>query len=74
MPRPDPDEPGITYGEKLRRKGLQIRPRGWTDATRDQHAFGRRADGVRWKRTRDQLGHDTTEHADDRVDVQINLR
>lgn len=75
MPQLDPEEPGITYGEKLRRKHLQVRPTGWTEATRDQHTYGQRAeDGVRYRRTRDQLGHDVTEHADDRVDVTINLR
>ncbi|MFC6080911.1 hypothetical protein [Sphaerisporangium aureirubrum] len=74
MPNLDPDEPGITFGEKCRRKNLQIRPEGWTWATRDQHTYGERGDGVKVKRTRDQCGNDVTEHADDRVDVMINLR
>lgn len=61
-----------TYGAYLRAKNLQVRP-GWTWRTRDQVAEGRRSDGTRFQRRRDQLGHDTVEHADGRRDVTINL-
>ncbi|MGW4425814.1 hypothetical protein [Streptosporangium sp. NPDC004631] len=66
---------GITFGEYLRRKSLQTPPAGgWTYATRDQHAYGERPDGVSFRATTDQLGNVVTEHADGRQDVTINLK
>lgn len=64
---------GIPFGEYMRAKGIQVRPSGWTWRTRDEVRQGRRPDGVAVKRTVDQLGHETTEHADGRRDVTINL-
>ncbi|MEU4226242.1 hypothetical protein AB0F17_18240 [Nonomuraea sp. NPDC026600] len=64
---------GITYGEWLRRKGIQVRPAGWTWATRDQVL----ADSPTRKTVRDQAGNDVTERTDAsgyHRDVQINLR
>jgi len=69
----DPDS-GLSYAEKLRRKGVQTRPSGWTWQTRDQVTVGRREDGVQFERRVDQLGNETTEHADGRRDVTINIR
>lgn len=77
MPEFDPSS-GITYGQYLRNKGIQVMPGGRTWVTRDQVTEGRTDDGARFKRTRDQLGHDVTERtdADGRThrDVAINLR
>ncbi|MEV7013266.1 hypothetical protein [Streptosporangium sp. NPDC051022] len=72
MPEYDPSQ-WPSYGAYLRDKHIQTRPEGWTYATHDQRTQGQRDDGVRWQRTRDQLGHDTTEHFDGRRDVRINL-
>lgn len=71
-----PDE-DIPYAEKLRRKNVQVRPSGWTAATRDQVDEGRTEDGGRYKHTTDQLGHEVTEETTpvgrERKHVQINL-
>jgi hypothetical protein len=64
----------MTFGEYMRSKAVQVRPAGWTWATRDQVATGRREDGVLFEHRVDQLGHETTEHADGRRDATINLR
>ncbi|MER6575834.1 hypothetical protein [Nonomuraea sp. NPDC001023] len=73
MPEGDPSE-DITYAEKLRRKGIQVRPSGWTWNTRDQVL----EDSPTRKTVRDQAGNDVTERTDDKGgyhrDVQINLR
>lgn len=73
MPEYDPSS-GITYGEWLRRKGIQVRPSGWTWQTRDQVL----EDTPARRTVRDQCGHDVTERTDERGgyhrDVQINLR
>lgn len=49
-----------------------------TWATRDQVVEGRREDGTRFKRVRDQNGHDITDRTGpdgrERRDVRINLR
>lgn len=68
----NPDS-GLTFGQYMRSKGVQVRAVGWTWRTRDQVTTGRRVDGVAVKHTVDQLGHETTEHADGRRDVTINL-
>ncbi|MGS2645826.1 hypothetical protein [Streptosporangium sp. G12] len=65
---------GLTYGEWLRRKTLQVLPKGRTWATRDQRSTKRRPDGVLYQETVDQLGHMTREHGDGRRDVEIRLR
>lgn len=68
----DPARDG-PYGAWLRAKGIQIIPRGRTHATKDQVREGRTEDGVRWKRVRDQLGHEVTQYATGRQDVRINF-
>ncbi|MFB4276037.1 hypothetical protein ACBJ59_12135 [Nonomuraea sp. MTCD27] len=68
----DPERDG-PFGEYVKAKNIQVRPAGFTYVTRDQVTTGRRADGVAVKHTVDQLGHETTEHADGRRDVTINL-
>lgn len=68
----DPERDG-PFGAYVKAKNLQVRPAGWTWRTRDQVVEDRRADGVAVKHIVDQLGHETTEHADGRRDVTINL-
>lgn len=63
---------GIPYAEWLKDKGVGHMQRTW--ATKDQVRDARRDDGTRVKETTDQLGHQVTEHADGRQDVNINLR
>lgn len=76
MPEIDSDA-DVPYAEKLRRKGVQVRSGGWSHHTRDQVTEGRTEAGERFKRTRDQLGHEVTERTDssgvERRDVRINL-
>ena len=65
---------GVTFGEYARRKRLQVRPDGWTWATRDQVL----EDTPTRLTVRDQAGNDVTERTDEKGgyhrDVQINLR
>ena len=67
----------VSYAERLRRKGVQVRASGWSHHTRDQVSEGRTPEGERFKRVRDQLGHEVTERTDsggvERRDVRINL-
>lgn len=67
-------ESGQTFGEYVRSKRPQVRPSGWTWATRDQVV----EDSPTRKTVRDQAGHDVTERTDERGrqhrDVRINLR
>lgn len=71
-------ESGITFGEYMRAKSIQVRPAGWTWTTRDQVAEGRNQAGERFKTTTDQLGNQVTERTDakgrQRKDVNIILR
>ncbi|MEU7741974.1 hypothetical protein [Nonomuraea sp. NPDC049158] len=73
MPADDPPE-DISYGEKLRRKNLQVRTGGWSWRTRDQVL----ADSSTSRTVRDQAGNDVTERTDEHGgyhrDVTINLR
>lgn len=73
MPENEPPE-DISYGERLRRKGIQVRPSGWTWQTRDQVL----EDSPARKTVRDQAGNDVTERTDEKGgyhrDVAINLR
>lgn len=73
----DWSEERLTYAERLRAKGVQVRPSGWTSATRDQVDEGRTDDGGRYKHTTDQLGHEVTEETTpvgrERKHVRINL-
>lgn len=67
-------ESGLTFGEYMRDKGIQVRPSGWTWATRDQVV----EDSRTRKTVRDQAGHEVTERTDERGrdhrDVHIYLR
>lgn len=67
-------ETGQTFGEYMRDKAIQVRPSGWTWATRDQVV----EDSPTRKTVRDQAGHDVTERTDgqgrEHKDVNINLR
>ena len=73
----DPEVDG-PYADWLKGKGVQARPQGFSNATRDQVVEGRRDDGTRFKTVRDQLGHDVTDRTGpdgrERRDVRINLR
>jgi hypothetical protein len=70
-------EDDIPYGEKLRRKGVQIRPGGWK-VTRDRVKEWTGEDGARFKATTDQAGHvttqETTPDGHEKQHVRINLR
>jgi hypothetical protein len=68
-----PDEYGRYTPEDLERMAsVGQMSRTWN--TQDQVREGRRdEDGVAFKTTKDQLGHETTEHADGRRDVTIHL-
>lgn len=72
-----PDE-DISYGEWLRRKGVQTRTSGWSWHTHDQVAEWRAEDGARFKKTVDQAGHETTQETTpdgrERQHVRVNLR
>ena len=74
---PETPDDDIPYAEKLRRKGVQTRPSGWTNATRDEVAEGSTPDGGRFKATRDTFGHivteETTPSGHQRKHVTINL-
>ncbi|MEU6710011.1 hypothetical protein ABZ897_00915 [Nonomuraea sp. NPDC046802] len=65
---------GITFGQYMRLKGVQVRPAGWTWQTRDQVL----EDSPTRRTVRDQVGNDVTERTDDKGgyhrDVAINLR
>ena len=67
-----PDD-GLSYGERLRAKGIQHIRGGRTHATRDVVL----EDTPTRKTVRDQAGHDVTERTDERGryhrDVRINL-
>lgn len=67
----------IPYGEKLRRKGIQVRS-GWSWQTRDQVKEWRADDGRRFKKTTDQAGHETTQETTpdgrEKQHVRVNLR
>ena len=73
----DPEVDG-PYADWLKGKGVQARPQGFSNATRDQVVEGRRDDGTRFKTVRDQLGNDVTDRTGpdgrERRDVRINLR
>jgi hypothetical protein len=73
----DWSEERLTYAERLRAKGVQVRPSGWTWGTRDQVAEWRTDDGARFKAVRDQGGHivteETTPSGRQRKHVAINL-
>jgi hypothetical protein len=74
---PEDSAADISYGEKLRRKGIQVRTSGWSWRTRDQVAEGRTDEGGRFKTVRDQAGHEVTEETTptgrQRRHVHINL-
>ncbi|HEY9369314.1 hypothetical protein [Streptomyces sp.] len=63
-----------TFGAYMRSKNVQVRPVGWTWATRDQVL----ADTSARRTVRDQCGNDVTERTDEQGrehrDVNINLR
>lgn len=61
----------MTYAEWLQWKSVGAMPR--THATKDQVTVHREDGQVVAQTVRDQLGHETTEHASGRVDVTINL-
>ncbi|KAB8186857.1 hypothetical protein FH608_046040 [Nonomuraea phyllanthi] len=65
---------GITFGQYMRAKGVQVRPAGWSWQTRDQVL----EDSPTRKTVRDQAGNDVTERTDEHGgyhrDVSINLR
>lgn len=75
---PDESDDDIPYGERLRRKGIQVQSRGRTWATKDEVREGVRGDGTKFKTVRDQNGHDVTDRTGpdgrERRDVRINLR
>jgi hypothetical protein len=74
---PETPDDGLPYAERLRRKGVQVRPSGWT-ATRDQVSEWRAEDGSRFKKVTDQAGHETTQETTpdghEKQHVRINLR
>ncbi|MGA4989862.1 hypothetical protein [Nonomuraea bangladeshensis] len=76
MPGYEPYDPEVhgTYRQYLLGKGVQVRPSGWTSATRDQVL----EDTPTRKTVRDQAGNDVTERTDEQGrehrDVQIYLR
>lgn len=66
-------ESGLTFGQYMRAKSVQVRPAGWTWRTRPQVL-----EDSRMRRTvRDENGHDVTERSDAHGgyhrDVTINL-
>lgn len=65
-------ECGLTYAEWLRDKSPQVRPSGWTNATRDVVTEGVDSAGQRFKVTRDQLGNDVKQFGSDGQSVRIN--
>lgn len=67
----DPDRDG-PFGAYVRAKGIQVRPNGWTNATRDLVTEGVGKDGRPFKKVRDQLGNDTVQHGADQQSVRIN--
>lgn len=73
---PEQPEEGLSYAEKLRRKGVRALGRTWR--TQDQVREGVRKDGTRFKTVRDQNGNDVTDRTGpdgrERRDVRINLR
>ncbi|MFC4006648.1 hypothetical protein ACFOY2_05410 [Nonomuraea purpurea] len=75
---PEDSEDGLTYGERLRRKAIQVRAGGWSWNTRDQVTEWRTADGGHFKKVTDQAGHETTQETTpdgrERQHVRINLR
>lgn len=74
---PEDSESDIPYGEKLRRKGVQVRASGWSNATRNVVDEGRTEQGGRFKKVTDQMGHEVTEETTpdgrERKHVRINL-
>jgi len=64
----DPEVHG-TYGAYLRGKNLQVRPGGWTWATRDQVREYRGKDGRLVKDVTDQLGNRVVQHGRDQQSV-----
>ncbi|MEV6036040.1 hypothetical protein AB0L65_33135 [Nonomuraea sp. NPDC052116] len=74
---PETPEEDLSYAERLRRKGVQTRPSGWSHATRDETVEGSTDDGGRFKATRDTAGHivteETTASGRQRKHVTINL-
>ncbi len=66
----DPARDG-PYGEWLKGKRIGSMPR--THATKDQVTVHRQDGRPVAQTVRDQLGHEVTEHASGRVDVNINL-
>ncbi|MFB4280855.1 hypothetical protein ACBJ59_36585 [Nonomuraea sp. MTCD27] len=74
----DWSEERLSYAEKLRRKGVQVRTAGWTWATRDQVTEWTGDDGGRFKKVTDQAGHEitqeTTPGGHEKQHVRVNLR
>lgn len=74
---PDSSDDDIPYAERLRRKGVQTRPSGWSNATRDEVVEGRTEEGGTFKATRDTAGNvvteETTPEGRQRKHVAINL-
>ena len=59
------------YGDRLREKGIAFLSKG---LTKDKIVLGRDDEGKRTKTTIDQLGHEVTEHNNNKDQVDVKLK